>query len=85
MKHAAILISGIGLLVSATPIGALVLCAAPNGALVAANSCRPGTTQLDPATLGLVGPPGGRKGLPARKVLPAPPASRDRPGRCSSS
>ena len=52
------LLGGIALLASASSAEALVLCVNSSGALVVRDACRPGTKQLDPAAVGLVGPAG---------------------------
>lgn len=52
------LLGGVALLASASPAEALVLCVNSSGSVVVRDTCRPGTTQLDPAAVGLVGPAG---------------------------
>jgi len=63
----------------ATPVGALVLCSAPYGALIAAAGCRPGWTQIDPASLGLVGPRG-PQGPPGPQGPSGPAGVQGAPG-----
>jgi len=52
------LLGVVALLATTSTAEALVLCVNPSGAIVVRESCRPGTTQLDPAAVGLVGPAG---------------------------
>lgn len=52
------LLGGVALLASASSAEALVLCVNPSGTVVVRETCRPGTAQLDPAAVGLVGPAG---------------------------
>ena len=52
------LLGGVALLASASSAEALVLCVNSSGSVVVRDACRPGTTRLDPAAVGLVGPAG---------------------------
>lgn len=71
--HAEVL-SVVALLASASSAEALVLCVNPNGTIIARETCRPGTTQLDPAAVGLVGPAGpqGEPGPAGPQGAPGP-------------
>jgi hypothetical protein len=59
MSHLSIwLLVPVALAAGVSSAEALVLCANASGSVVALDQCKPGTTQLDPAALGLVGPAG---------------------------
>jgi hypothetical protein len=60
MKHfsGGLLVVVIALVVGVSTADALVLCANASGSVVALERCKAGMTQLDPAAVGLVGPPG---------------------------
>lgn len=62
---------------------ASVLCQKKNGALLVREACKTGQTQVDPATLGLQGPPGpkGNQGIPGPQGPPGPKGDKGNPGQ----